>query len=87
MIFDPLEKLKQAIDEFVQESSNDGTPRIVRDCVVIWETTRFDEDGRQLSRVQYAIPNEGTSMAACSGLVHLGAQYIDRDIINETPDG
>jgi hypothetical protein len=74
----PLRKLEAAVQEFINDISSQ--PTMLKNLVVVFETTRFDDDGDQAYAVSYAT-GMMTDMAASSGLARLGARMIEDDIL------
>lgn len=77
------EKLREAVQEYASlMAQRDGQTRAltVSASVVMWETAEYGDDGDILYRTGYCFPVE-LSMSSAIGVVHLGVDKIEQDIM------
>lgn len=55
-------------------------PVIVVASVVVMEVMRVDDDGDTVRSITYGVPDDGTTLAACLGLLEAGQHYVRRDL-------
>lgn len=75
----PLDKLKAAVQEFVNSQVED--PVLVDVAVVVWEEVGFDGEGNTQRRIRYAVPTDSFSMSGTLGLLEASREYVRRDIL------
>ena len=75
-----LDALAQAVQSFVNE--DEGEAAVVLGVVVVYEVTRFTDDGDQTHRICYTIPQE-TAMASAIGLLDAGLHMVRADALGD----
>ena len=78
-----LEALADAVQAFANEDEDEAV--IVQAAVVVYEVTRFTEDGDQTHRICYTVPRE-TAMSATIGLLDAGLHMVRADAVADTED-
>ncbi len=78
----PRDKLEAALQEFVNETYDEAC--ILKEAIVVFETTRFNDEGRQAYRVNYSIPTEGTGMSATVGLLEMGKALVLNELVGDS---
>jgi len=73
-----MEKLTQAIQDFVNET-DDEAPVLLRGAVVVWESVKLNDDGEAGFKTNYTC-TEGTTMAQSMGLFNMGAREMEEDV-------
>ena len=81
---DALRTLTDAVQAFANEDEDSAS--IVLGAVLVYEVTRFEDDGDQTYRITYTIPSEQTSMSAAIGLLDAGLHMVRRDAIDGEED-
>lgn len=80
----PLEDLTEAVQAFVNAGEDHAA--VVTASLLVWEVTRFNDDGEAEQAIRYAVPGEHASMAAAAGLADLGRQLVLSDILDDDDD-
>lgn len=74
------EKLTEAVKEYMNAMEPDGQS-LMMGATVVYETTRFDDEGEQIYSVQHVILDPGSLAHAC-GLLTVArdrlSEYINR---------
>ena len=82
----PVEKLAEAIQEFITATSDEGDEAAVLvSSVVIYEQVTYGEDGEILRRVDYTVPTPAT-YSSTIGLLHLGRELLVADYCTPSDD-
>ena len=79
----PIEELQEAVRRFIERTHDE--PTLLKDLVVVYETTMFREDGNQAYMVRYAC-GPGTGLSAGIGLCEMGKAYMVDDILSADRD-
>lgn len=80
----PLQQLEAAVQDFINTTTDESC--IVKDAVVVWESTRFEDNGSQAFLVKYAVVTEGTGLSTSVGLLELAGDILRADILEHYTD-
>jgi hypothetical protein len=84
--FTPVEKLKNAIQDFAVQQSD--IPVLIDTAVVVFEMVAFDpaDEGKPMRKIQYAVPTDNFSMSSALGLLAIGITLLERDVLDDQED-
>jgi hypothetical protein len=79
-----LDALAAAVQTFA--NAREGAPVIVGCALVVWEQAQYDDDGRVLRALRYALPMDATTMAGGLGLAVSADALIRADLFGPSDD-
>ena len=81
-----LEKLRDAIQEWVNVQHAEDAPCLLSEAVVIYECVTYTDDGTPGRALSYTIPTDNFSLSGALGLLDAGRYYIRRDVLRPDED-